>query len=76
VPDEEEEDMRVHKNLIGSQYVTLHTPALGMYIDDKVLGHNVTTSSIDAELENQSGTELLNCSRTESTVLIFKLPQG
>jgi hypothetical protein len=68
--------MRVRKGLIGSQYVTLHTPNLGMFLDDKVLGHKVTTSSLDAELENQSGTGVINCSRTESTVLIFKLPQG
>jgi len=55
--------MRVCKGLIGFQYVTLHTPAVGMCLDDKVLGQNVTTSSLDDELENQSGTGLINCSR-------------
>lgn len=68
--------MRVCKGLIGFQFVTLHTPVVGMCLDDKVLGQNVTTSSLDAELENQSGTGLINCSKSESTVVRFKLPQG
>jgi hypothetical protein len=55
--------MRVCKGLIGFQYVTLHTAAVGMCLDDKVLGQNVTTSSLDDELENQSGTGLITCSR-------------
>jgi hypothetical protein len=68
--------MRVCNGLIGFQYVTLHTPAVGMCLDDKVLGRNVTTTTLDDELENQSGTGLVNCSRWESTFLKFKLPQG
>jgi hypothetical protein len=38
---------------------------LGVCLDDKVLGHNFTIPSLDAELENQSATGLINCSRPE-----------
>jgi hypothetical protein len=30
--------MKVREGLIGFQYVTLHTPTIGMCLDDKVLG--------------------------------------